>query len=255
MSLLLKICEGSSVKHSITDSDIELALNFEINDFSDNIFMSDGWSMNSLGAEVCLHIARRLKPGEIAREELVKKGIYLSSIADSRVKASNGLVKHILAYQAHRAVYLDLLGLAGLDAKTPRKNIYDMVMDTTNRSRRRSTLMNRPTDTNNNSLDNSGTDRDIVRRLVLKEPPAATSSGAAVGSSSGESKGVESFEKTKNPRKNHISERLFYRDPSSSSANLSGSGVSFGSAEKIRPLSKVSLGSLPSIASDKSASK
>lgn len=254
MSLLLKICEGSSVKHSVTDSDVELALNFEINDFSDNIMMSDGWSMNSMGAEVCLHLARRLKPGEIAREELVKKGIYLSSIADTRVKSSNGLIKHILAFEAHQAVFLDLLGLAGLDAKTPRKNVYDLSLDVRRTARRSSTIMGR------NSEVNSGTDRDIVKRLVFKEEPE----GAAVtvlGSSSGESR-AGSFEKSRKPKQTLISTRLNFRDSSSASPKLSGSGISYGSADsskgnaaggaRVRPSSRISLHSLPSIASDRS---
>jgi hypothetical protein len=242
MSLLLRICEGSSVKHSISDADIALALNFDVNDFSDNIFMSDGWSLNSLGAELCLHLARRLKPGEIVREELVKKGIQLSSIADTRVKASNGMIKHILAYDAHRDVYLDLLSLAGLDAKTPRKSVHEIGGETWRSVSRRNRI------SEVNSLKNSGTERDIVNRLILKEEPPAGSGRQTIGSSSGETN-TDSLEKKRQRKTTMISQRLFFKD--SSSARSSASGFSHGSGGSKDDLAKAaqrfSRISLPSV--------
>ena len=219
MSLLLKVCEGSSLKYSIADSDIELALNFEVNDFSDNIFMSDGWSMNSLEAELCLHLARRLKPGESTREGLVKKGIQLSSVADSRVKSSHGLVKHILAYEAHRDVYLNLLGMAGIDAKTPRKSVFDTVA-------RRTTMMMGESP-GSNCLDTSDKERDIVKRLVFKEETVTGSNATKASSGSGESK-PDSFEKkTKSlqPTQKILSKRFTLKEASSSSPKHSGSSL------------------------------
>lgn len=55
MLLMLKICDGSLVEHSITDAgaDVELAL---INDVFTTLCMSDDWLKNSFGAEICLHL-------------------------------------------------------------------------------------------------------------------------------------------------------------------------------------------------------
>ena len=232
LSLLLKVCEGSSLKYSVADSDIELALNFEVNDFSDNIFTSDGWSMNSLGAELCLHLARRLKPGEGQREDLLKKGIQLSSVADSRVKSSHGLVKHIIAYEAHRDVYLNLLGMAGIDAKTPRKSVFEtvsrrstMMVSVFDSVKRRSAMMVGDS-TESHYNDNSTKERDIVKRLVFKEESMPASNQTKTSSGSGESK-VDSFEKkTKSMRPRQISNRLMLKEAPSSSPKHSGSSLS-----------------------------
>ena len=189
MSLLLKICEGSTEKYSICDADIDLTLNFEVSDFTDNILMSDGWSLNSLGAELCLHLARRLKPGEMIREQLVKKGIELSSIADTRIKSSNGMIKHIMAYEGHKNIYLELLQLAGLDAKTPRIPVYDVGIDKL--ARRESVL--RKGDDLNNRLRCSNTERNIVSRLVLKHDDSGVNDGSgriAGSSASGDNSAV-----------------------------------------------------------------
>eukprot|EP00956_Cyclotella_meneghiniana_P045971 scaffold392730_cov99-Cyclotella_meneghiniana.AAC.1 len=72
MLLLLKICDNSPVQYTKEDmdSDIELALQYDPHDFGDNIFTADGWSMKSMGAEICLHLASKLPPGDAVRESL-----------------------------------------------------------------------------------------------------------------------------------------------------------------------------------------
>ena len=186
MTLLLKVCEGSSLTYSITESDIELALNFEVNEFSDNIYMSDGWSANSLGAELCLHLAGRLKPGEFKRRMLVKKGIQLSSTADERLISGDDLVKHNLAYEAHLDVYKSLLRMAGIDSDTPRKSVFDVVT--------------RPSDVN--SIDNSDKGHNIINRLVFKSdtPTGSTIQSKTSSLGSAQSKVNSHEKKSKRPK-------------------------------------------------------
>ena len=157
MSLLLKVCDGSSLTYSMTESDIELALNYHVNDFTDSMLMCEGWSMNSLGAELCLNLARRLKPGECKRRALLKKGIQLSSIADERLMYGD-LVKHTLAYEAHRDVHKNLLRVAGIDAETPRKSVFDNVT--------------KPSEV---SIDNSDKGHNIVNKLRFKDDASSES--------------------------------------------------------------------------------
>eukprot|EP00804_Cyclotella_cryptica_P026961 CCRYP_014777-RA/>CCRYP_014777-RA protein AED:0.23 eAED:0.23 QI:1879/1/1/1/0.66/0.5/4/616/359 len=176
MLLLLKICEESSEKYSVEDADIALALDFEINDFSDNIMMSDGWSLNSLGAELCLHLARMLQPGETTREKLLKKGNQLSSIADTRVKASNGMIKHILAYEAHKDVYLNLLKLAGLDVSASQRTVHDM-----GKGRRRLSIQDASVWDLKASTTTKREKDTIVKRLVLKDETSGSANGSGCG--------------------------------------------------------------------------
>ena len=196
MTLLLKVCEGSSLAYTMIDSDIELALNYHVSvDFADKQFMSDGWSMNSLGAELCLHLAGRLKPDDCKRRELVEKGIQLSSIANARLMSADGLVKHILAYEAHLDVHKNLLRMACIDSETPRKSVFDTLSKS-------SEVNSIPSDIN--YIDNSDKGQNIVNRLVFKSDTptwftinqSKTSQTSALGSTKSK---VDSLEK-KNKR-------------------------------------------------------
>ena len=82
--------------------------------------------MKSLASELCLHLARRLKPGNARRESLVDRGMQMSSIANQRIKAGNK-IKHILAWKVHTNIHARLLELAKEDNEIPRDTIYEAV--------------------------------------------------------------------------------------------------------------------------------
>ena len=137
MGLLLRICEGSSSHQYDMDNmpaDIELALSFDMSDMTDHNFTADGWSMKSMAAEVCMLLARRLDAGNAARERLIDRGIMMATVAQQRVKASNGMVKHVLAYEANRDIHKALLLLANEEVGIDRNVIYDMSSNGVGRS-------------------------------------------------------------------------------------------------------------------------
>jgi len=126
MQLLLKICDGSSEQYSTVQfSDVELALNFDPADMPDKNFTCDGFSMKSMSAEICLHLSRRIAPGNAERERLVDRGIEQSNIANERVTASNGMIKHILAYEGNKEIQIRLIELKREDTTVSRTVIYD----------------------------------------------------------------------------------------------------------------------------------
>ena len=131
MLLVLKICDGSPVQCSKEDmvSDVELALEFEPDNFGDNIFTAEGWSMKSLGAEICLHLASKMPPGNCVRQNLVSKGLRLSDDANQKIQASNGLIKHILAFDAHVNVEECLLNLRKQDNSITRCVIHHQTVN------------------------------------------------------------------------------------------------------------------------------
>mmetsp|Transcript_16540 Transcript_16540/g.24317 ORF Transcript_16540/g.24317 Transcript_16540/m.24317 type:complete len:216 (-) Transcript_16540:619-1266(-) len=118
MLLLLKLCSNDSSDQcnsleSISDG-LELALTFEPNDQAEHIYTSDCWSMKSLCAELCVRLACQLKPGNLFRDDLISKGILMSTAANQLAIASNGMIKHILAYEANSGIK-ELLQLAKKD--------------------------------------------------------------------------------------------------------------------------------------------
>jgi hypothetical protein len=80
--------------------------------------------MKSFVAELCLELSRRLEPSCSSRCELIKRGLRYSRVADERVRGQNKKVKHIVAHEAHQAVYADLLTLAGSDASVSADTMY-----------------------------------------------------------------------------------------------------------------------------------
>ncbi|KAL3810385.1 hypothetical protein ACHAXA_002852 [Cyclostephanos tholiformis] len=127
MCLLLKICDGSSVEYNTEDmeADIGTALTFDMGDFGDLILVCDGWSAKTLAAELCLHLARRLEPGNSSRERLIERGIVMSAMAMARTTTSNGMIKHILAYDAHKGIDDRLLELRKQDNAVIKRSVYD----------------------------------------------------------------------------------------------------------------------------------
>ena len=106
--------------------DIKMALAAD----ADYNFMGDCWSMKSMLAELCFHLARRLNAGDSARESLIDRGIELSTVTSKHVKASNRKVKHILAYQAHKDIHKNLLVLANEELAVNRSIIHQQCRKT-----------------------------------------------------------------------------------------------------------------------------
>jgi len=126
--LLLKLCSNDSSDQcnsleSISDG-IELALTFEPTDQED-ICAYDCWSMKSLCAELCVRLACQLKPGTPARSNLISKGILMSTAANQLAITPNGMIKHILAYEANAGIHVELLQLAKEDTAFARGIIHD----------------------------------------------------------------------------------------------------------------------------------
>ncbi len=135
MGLLLQISEGSTYEYDVNNmqEDIDLVLSFDMDDMTDNNLTCDGWSMKSMAAELCMLFARRLDAGNVVRESLIDRGITMATVAKRRVKASNGMVKHILAYQANKEIHQALLLLANEEEDTERNIIYDVGKSDSNR--------------------------------------------------------------------------------------------------------------------------
>ena len=127
MGLLLQICDGSLHQYDTSQmqDDIELVLSFDMSDVTDNNFTCDGWSMKSVAAELCMLLASRFDVGNADRERLINRGIMMATTAQVRVKASNGMVKHILAYGANKGIHEKLLRLAGEEVTIERNIIHD----------------------------------------------------------------------------------------------------------------------------------
>mmetsp|Transcript_30873 Transcript_30873/g.46822 ORF Transcript_30873/g.46822 Transcript_30873/m.46822 type:complete len:375 (-) Transcript_30873:97-1221(-) len=119
MLLLLKLCSNDSSDQfnsleSMSD-DIELALTFEPTDQAEQFYTCECWSMKSLCAELCVRLACQLKPGNPVRDDLIRKGILMSTAANQLAIASNGTIKHILAYEGNSGIHVELLQLAKED--------------------------------------------------------------------------------------------------------------------------------------------
>lgn len=169
MCLLLIICDGSSVTYDIEDSDIDMVLSFDPSDMTDLNFVCDGWSAKSMAAELCLHLARRLEPGDTSREMLIDRGIQMSTVAIKRSVASNGMIKHILAYEAHKGIDDRLLALRKEDNAVSRNTIYEM-----------SDRMNRQNAMHQLSVEGApgSNGQDFASRFVVRGPTSVASSSA-----------------------------------------------------------------------------
>ena len=83
------------------------------------------WSVKSMAAELCLHLARRLAAGSIPRRDLIDRGIQMSTMANERNTTADGLIKHILAHEAHKGIDDRLLELRREDNAVHVDVIYD----------------------------------------------------------------------------------------------------------------------------------
>eukprot|EP00985_Skeletonema_marinoi_P011013 scaffold5185_cov101-Skeletonema_marinoi.AAC.1 len=133
MCLLLKICDGNPDGDYETEdmaSDIDMILEFDAPDMTDLNLITDGWSVKSMAAELCLHLARRLEAGSIARRNLIDRGIQMSTMANERNTTAEGLIKHILAHEAHKGIDDRLLALRKEDNAVDVDIVYEKDEDT-----------------------------------------------------------------------------------------------------------------------------
>jgi hypothetical protein len=174
MILLLRICDDSPAQYNNTEElkeNVELALQFDVDDMTDNIYTADGWSMKSLASELCLHLARRLPPGNPIRETLVDRGLSMSSIANQRIKASNGLIKHILAYDAHAEIHVRLLNLGKEDNAISRSIIYTQELDgeISKESNSKTSTFRKHVSFDESNQSSASTAVGLAERLVMKD--------------------------------------------------------------------------------------
>jgi len=129
MCLLLKICDGSTEQYdTVEPADIDMVLEFDVPDMTDLNFVTDGWSVKTMAAELCLHLARRLEPGNMARRNLIDRGIQMSTLANERATTEDGLIKHIMAYKAHEGIDDRLIALRNEDNAVSPDIIYDKTL-------------------------------------------------------------------------------------------------------------------------------
>ena len=123
ISLLLSICDDP--QYEINGEDIDLALKVDVPEMLDNVFMANAWSMKSMVAEICLHLAEKLRNSSGQKELLVRRGIRLSLIADEKMKDGRGRIKHLAAYNAHKTILSKLLVMASKCASEPISSAHD----------------------------------------------------------------------------------------------------------------------------------
>ena len=138
--------------------DVTMVLEFDVTDFTDNVFTAIGFSLKSFIAELCLLLAQRLDSDSCSRVSLIQKGIRFSLVADDRLKGSNKKVKHLLAFGAHRAVFSELLKLVQDDNDQPLGSVYDQEIATFN-----------------GSFSRDETSKSLANRLVLRKSVSALS--------------------------------------------------------------------------------
>ena len=123
ISLLLSICDDA--QYEINGEDIDLALKVDVPEMIDNVYMANAWSMKSMIAEICLHLAEKLRDSNGQKELLVRRGIRLSLIADEKMKDGRGRIKHLAAYNAHKTILSKLLEMANECASEPISSAHD----------------------------------------------------------------------------------------------------------------------------------
>jgi hypothetical protein len=84
-------------------------------DFFDGIFCKLGWASNTMNADLCLRVARKLhaEGGDLSKvRTLVSNGITAGRNAEGKMKYDNGKVHFPVAYEIHVPVFEQLLAFA-----------------------------------------------------------------------------------------------------------------------------------------------
>ena len=86
-----------------------------LSDFMDNLYSSLGWSPNSMIAELCLLVVKKLREQGGSEEiimQLIQKGLTATMTADFNMKDDEGKVCSVTAYAIHEPVMEELVKLA-----------------------------------------------------------------------------------------------------------------------------------------------
>jgi tetratricopeptide (TPR) repeat protein len=112
--LLLDICNEAEECPDLADG-VEWLLEDEANgdmpDFLDSVYVKLCWSPNSMVAELCLRLAKKLT-SDRDKIALLVKGLKLARKADGKMKDEEGNVKLPIAYEIHEPVYTELKSMA-----------------------------------------------------------------------------------------------------------------------------------------------
>jgi hypothetical protein len=74
----------------------------------DNLYSKLGWAPNSITAELCLVVAKRVRNDSQAKI-LVQKGVFLARKVERKLSGGNGV---IMAYEIHKSVMEDINAMA-----------------------------------------------------------------------------------------------------------------------------------------------
>ena len=119
LTILLTCCSSAfdscniriPTKYDGIEDDITWVLNGEekMLDMSDTILTRTlWWSFNSLIAEVCLHLAKRLDSGDDRQYALVEEGLRLSGLAEAKIKDNEGNVTNDVSFESINRIHSEL---------------------------------------------------------------------------------------------------------------------------------------------------
>ena len=112
--LLLDVCSEDEDCPDLVDG-VEWLVSDDENgvppDFLDSVYTKFCWSPNSMVAELCLRLAKRIS-NQRDKVVLIEKGLRLSRKADQKMKDIEGNVKFQIAYEMHEPIYNEIKQLA-----------------------------------------------------------------------------------------------------------------------------------------------
>ena len=112
--LLLDVCNETEECPDLVDG-VEWLVSDEENgvppDFLDSVYTKLCWSPNSMVAELCLRLAKRIS-SQRDKEVLIEKAWTLSSKAERKMKDVEGKVKFQIAYEMHEPIYYEIKQMA-----------------------------------------------------------------------------------------------------------------------------------------------
>ena len=112
--LLLDICNEAEECPDLVEGVkwlLEDEANGDMPDFLDSVYVKLCWSPNSMVAELCLRLAKKVT-SESDKIALLMKGLKLARKADRKMKDEEGNVKLPIAYEIHEPVYTELKSMA-----------------------------------------------------------------------------------------------------------------------------------------------
>jgi hypothetical protein len=112
--LLLDVCNETEECPDLVDG-VEWLVSDEENgvppDFLDSVYTKLCWSPNSMVAELCLRLAKKISShGD--KKVLIEKAWKLSSKAERKMKDVEGKVKFQIAYEMHEPIYYEVKQMA-----------------------------------------------------------------------------------------------------------------------------------------------